>query len=95
MRKPLLVFLALVTVITLGVRAETSFQGTELSSAITELAEIKGKKVLFSTRLKGKVGAIPEGQDFQDALSQLLSGTPYRFTKKIPTISWESSSPAQ
>lgn len=80
--KSLLVLLVLITVISSGLRAETSFQNTDLATAITELAEIKGEKVLFSTRPEGRVSSIPKGEDFQSTLSQLLSGTPYRFTRK-------------
>ncbi|MFP4136602.1 MAG: hypothetical protein ACLFTO_06205 [Candidatus Acetothermia bacterium] len=74
--------MALVTVISPGVNAETSFRNTELKAAVNELAEMNGKKVIFSTRPEGKVNTVLEGEDFEGALSQLLSGTPYQFTKK-------------
>ncbi|MBS3793240.1 hypothetical protein KGY77_11435 [Candidatus Bipolaricaulota bacterium] len=82
MKKFLLVFLALATVISPGVKAETSFRNTELAAAVTELAETNAKKVIFSTRPEGKVNTVLEDKDFEGALSQLLSGTPYQFTKK-------------
>ena len=82
MRKLLLVFLALATIISPGVKAETSFRNTELTAAISELAETHDKRVFFSTRPEGTVTTTLKDKDFEGGLNQLLSGTPYRFTEK-------------